>query len=91
VANQEDAEWRQVRGEAVAALDSVLGWNLTSTRWKQVSETLTDMAAAASAPAPAALAEAGETLGLYMPCVHRPSRRHARTAAAGARVSHRSR
>jgi hypothetical protein len=67
VANPEDDDWQRARQDAVAALQSVLGWNLRPTRWAQVREVLAEMAAAAAAPGPAALWDATETLELYAP------------------------
>lgn len=67
MAEEEDAQWRRARREAVAALRGALGWSLPSAHWEQVRYVLAEVAAAASAAAPAALSEATETLGFYLP------------------------
>jgi hypothetical protein len=67
VANPEDDDWQRARQEAVAALQSVLRWNLRPARWAQVREVLAEMTAAVAAPGPAALWDATETLELYAP------------------------
>ena len=67
MAHEKDTEWQQARREAVAMLQCALGWDLQPTRWEQVREILTQLAAAISAPAPAALRDATETLSFYTP------------------------
>jgi len=67
VAEEEDVQWRRARREAVGTLRSALGWSLPSEHWEQVRDVLAEVAAAVSAAAPAALSDATETLGFYLP------------------------
>lgn len=67
MADEKDAEWQEARREALAMLQSALFWHLHPARWEQVQQVLTQVAAAVSGPAPAALWEATETLSFYAP------------------------
>ena len=67
MAEEEDVQWLRARREAVATLRSALGWSLPLELWEQMRYVLAEMAAAASAATPAALSDATETLGFYMP------------------------
>jgi hypothetical protein len=69
VVTDDAQEWRAAREESVAALTEALSWHLPEPWWKQVEETLADMAAAASptATSPQALWQATGLLELYSP------------------------
>ena len=67
MAEEENVQWRRARSEAVTTLRDALGWSLPLELWEQMRYVLAEMASAASAATPAALSDATETLGFYMP------------------------
>jgi CATRA-associated small protein len=67
MADEEDVQWRRARREAMATLRSALDWKLPPEYWTQMPGVLAEMASAARAAAPGALADATETLSFYIP------------------------